>query len=153
MPEEEIINLGPGFKSRLTWDLLGHDEVQEWLPRLGLVPPSEEGFTMDHVAAHERELRIKPIAPLVAALSSLASDIHASYTISEAEAMLGGLEEEDDDDLCERCAAEAAEADDDDEEPEHVYRMIVEGIITSGALAIISELLQDQVLTIGPGVA
>lgn len=136
---EELIDLGPGFKSRLTWDLINHDEVQEWLPQFGLVPPSEEGLHMAHEEAHLRELGVRPITPLIVALSNLAADIHATYTIAEAEALL----EEDDFDL---------QDDDDDSDPESIYREVVGGIITTGVLAVVSELLQEQVLTIGPGV-
>lgn len=141
----EIIDLGPRLKANLAWDLLSHDEVRDYLPVLGLVPPSDEGLEMDHEEAHRRADLVVPIAPLIVAISTIASDVHATYTISEAEELLsaedpGDFDEEDDDD-----------DEEDDEEVETVYRSIVGNIITSASLAVIAELLSARVLSIGPG--
>jgi len=57
---------------RLAWDMLPHSLPPSVLRRLGLVPASEEGEEMEHVASHLRldqlvgiEQQLKPVLPIV----------------------------------------------------------------------------------------
>jgi hypothetical protein len=127
----DIIDLEPKYKARLLWDLLEHDEVRGWMSKLGLVPPSEEGLEMDHVACHKRAALVQPLSPLISAFAAMASEIQTAYIIDAAGDML---------------------AEDEREDAEEMYSDVVFRHMQSASLAIIAELLQEGVLAYGPEV-
>lgn len=72
MTNIEGIDARPLLTRRLAWDMLPHDLSPVVLRRLELVPPSEEGETLEHVDSHHRldplldiECHLRPILPLV----------------------------------------------------------------------------------------
>ena len=131
--DDDNIDLTPKYKGRLTWDLLAHNEVQAWLPKLGLVPPSAEGLELDHVEAHARPAAIQPLAGLVAALSSLCSEIHAAYVIGEV-------------------PDELLPTEDLREEARESYADLAFTVAQSCTLAVIAELMQEHILDFGSAV-
>jgi hypothetical protein len=129
MPDEETLDLTPLVKTRLAWDLIEHDKVREWLPRLGLTPAGDESFEMDHVACHHRAVLVEPLADLIGQYSALAAGIHARYVMHGAE---GDFSPEERD------------------EARDQYAVVAFRLIESSALSIIAEFLQDGFLTYGP---
>lgn len=125
------IDLTPKVKMQLAWDLIDHDKIVEWLPKLGLVPPSEEGLEMDHIDSHRRAVRVRPLLPLIGAYTSMISDIHATYIIDSAAELL---------------PAETRE------ESTEAYKAVAFQMMQSAVLATVAELMDNGVIAYGPAV-
>lgn len=130
--ENKTLDLTPLMKARLVWDVIDHDAMREWMPRLGLTPASEESMELDHLACHRRAQLAMPVSGLVDTLASLLAEIHGTYVIHEAGDLVPPGQRAE-------AAAEYADV---------AYRMI-----QSSALAIVSELLQEGLLAYGPALA
>jgi len=89
---EQPIDLEPLLKSRLAWDLLPHDQMREWMEKLGLTPPNKDVEAMEHREAHGRANLVRPISRLVDAYVAQISEIQAAYLGEHSEASEEQLE-------------------------------------------------------------
>jgi len=89
---EQPIDLTPMLKTRLAWDLLPHEEMREWMEKLGLTPAQEDVAKMEHQEAHDRSAIVKPISRLVDAYVAVISEIQSVYLGEHSEASADQLE-------------------------------------------------------------
>lgn len=125
---DDPINPKPLILSKLAWDLLDHDEVREWLPRLGLVPAGDDSLEMDHAACHERAQLLRPLVHAITVYSDLLAEIHAVYVIHEAGDTIPAAEQ--------KAAREQ-------------YERGAQRLIQTSALSMIGEMLQEGILSYG----
>jgi hypothetical protein len=125
--ENEAVDLTPLVKTRFAWDMIDHDQIQEWLPRFGLTPAGQESMDMDHLSCHERAILVQPFANLIERYSQITAEMQADYVFAA------------EDELTETRALEKAE-----------YTETAFRLIDTSALAIVAQFLQDGYLTYGP---
>lgn len=125
--ENEVVDLTPLVKTRFAWDMIDHDQIQEWLPRFGLTPAGQESMDMDHAACHERAVLVHPFANLIERYSQITAEMQSDYVFAA------------EDELSEARALEKAE-----------YTEMAFRLIDTSALAIVAQFLQDGYLTYGP---
>ncbi|MEU4534309.1 hypothetical protein AB0G15_05495 [Streptosporangium sp. NPDC023825] len=95
----EIIDLTASRRLRLLFDLCDHEEnftqVREVMRKMGVVPPSDEGFAFEHVQSHLREALVANYRPVVEAYGRLIAEIVTCLTLDESEPLdLQALKEE-----------------------------------------------------------
>jgi hypothetical protein len=125
--EMEPIDMLPFVKTRLAWDLLEHDEINGWLPRLGLVPADPEMSDMEHREAHKRAAAVAPLSSLSDTYSAVIADIQSAYLSHESERPV-------------------------DAEDQEIFTDMVFRILRTGVHAVLAEFLADGVLAYGPTV-
>lgn len=84
-PEFEPISqadLLASVKRKLIWDIVPCSRVLEFMPKMGVVPGSEEGEAVEHRASHERLNSVLPIVAIVTRLGLLGGEV-ASRAILE----------------------------------------------------------------------
>lgn len=123
--QDEVLNLHPLVKTKLAWDLLPHNKMRDWLPRLGLTPSAEDVHDLEHKEAHARAATVEPIAELADIYAAIIADVqtvylaHESGTTTEAQA----------------------------EFTDYVFQLN-----RSAILAVLTEFLSDGILAYGPAI-
>lgn len=84
-PMDDTFDLGPMITTKLVWDMVEHDYVQQFLPECGLTPPSDEGAESAHIESHVRRLAVTPPAAVFNKLAELAADIYTTWKIGRPE--------------------------------------------------------------------
>lgn len=70
----EYLNI-PMIRTRIAEDLVPADKHNEWYPRLGMLPGSEDVAAMEKAAGDERRGNLRTILPSVDLFAAVASDL------------------------------------------------------------------------------
>jgi len=69
------------LRRQLTWDLIPCPDVNKFMPKVTLVPGSDEGVEVEHRAHHRRLNAIMPILPQLAQTADLAGAIMGRHLL------------------------------------------------------------------------
>jgi hypothetical protein len=123
--EMEPVDLLPLIKTKLAWDLLEHDQMHVWLPRLGLVPAAEDMVPLEHKEAHARAAKVVPLASIAETYAAIIADIQTVYFAHES----------------------GTQGMDHSEFTDTIFRLV-----RAGLFSILAEFLADGVIAYGPAV-
>jgi hypothetical protein len=76
---DNVISTRPLLLRQLTWDMIPHEDVEEVMQSMNLLPGSEENMEMEHKDTHVRDFMITPSIPSIVNLSSMAIEVLAHY--------------------------------------------------------------------------
>lgn len=79
MSNEGLISVKPLIMRQLVWDMIPHEDVNEVMQSLHLLPGSEENFELEHLDAHKRDFVIQPNSPVVMQIIGMAVEVIAHY--------------------------------------------------------------------------
>lgn len=108
-----MVSVRPLILKQLTWDLVPHEDTDEVLRSLGLVPSNNEISELEHKDAHLRELMMTPTLPIITNVTTMAVEVLCHYC---------------------KCKGMAPDWMSDDEKFEQIQRMVhgvVIGVLTA----------------------
>lgn len=92
MNEPEHVDIGKILRRRMCWDIVPCEHVEDSLIANGLVPGSEEGNEIEHLASHRRLDALAPINQWVLLSSKIAGEVLGTAILESHE---NGLSESD----------------------------------------------------------
>lgn len=125
LPELKDIDLTPLITRRIAWDMLPHDHVIDTLQEMGLVLGDQQILDMEHKESHKRQEKMADLLPIVRKFSKIAASVFT-------EAFMHPVEDSD--------------------LPEGVrdqFNNQNSELINAGVFAVIGQLLDAGVLTLG----
>ena len=75
MNEPEVVDIAKILRRRMCWDIIPCEDVEATLSKHGLVPGSEEGNEIEHLASHRRLDALAPINQWLTLTSRIAGEV------------------------------------------------------------------------------
>lgn len=78
----------PYYVKQLIWDIIPHEDARELMEIMALIPPSDEGWEMEHQSAHKRQEVADSLSDTVVQTTLEALEVYVNYMVNSPDGKL-----------------------------------------------------------------